>query len=297
MFGYVKPLVAELKVAEYEKYRAVYCGVCREIGKCSGQLSRLGLSYDLVLLCAVRMVLEDMVPEFEPFRCPAHLHEKRLIMKPNGAAGFTAAVYALLAAAKNKDDIADEKGIRAVKPVLLKPICTHMEKCGTKKLSEEVLAEIEARLGELTRLEVNGSTSADETSDAFGEVLSYVFSLGLDGEKARIAETIGHTVGKFIYMCDACDDLKADVSRHRYNPLYGGWGELALENGSISPIFKESVGMSTRIMLEPLGEAAEKLPGGHIMTPIIKNIIYLGLPASLEGVLAKHDGSNKNKGK
>ena len=57
MFGYVRPFAPEMKVAEYEMYRGVYCGVCREIGRTSGQLSRFALTYDIVMLCAVRMAL------------------------------------------------------------------------------------------------------------------------------------------------------------------------------------------------------------------------------------------------
>ena len=46
MFGYVMPYVPTLQVQEYELYRAVYCGLCREMGRITGQASRLTLSYD-----------------------------------------------------------------------------------------------------------------------------------------------------------------------------------------------------------------------------------------------------------
>lgn len=60
------------KVAEYEKYRAAYCGLCVCIGRATGQISRVTLSYDLVFLAAVRMVLEGITPEFKPMRCLVH---------------------------------------------------------------------------------------------------------------------------------------------------------------------------------------------------------------------------------
>ena len=286
MFGYVRPYTPELKVAEYEKYRAVYCGLCREIGRTSGQLSRMGLTYDIVLLCSVRMVLEEIEPEFTKFRCVAHLATEKPLLCPNSATEFTAAVFAALASAKNDDDLSDESGLRRIKPIILAPLMAHMKKCAEKKLSEEITHTTATLLEKLTQLEKNGCPSADETSDAFGDVLGYLFSLGLDGEKRDIAETFGRCVGKFIYICDAVDDLTEDKKHKRYNPLLNGWGDMAISEDRISDIVKESVRTSVPISLEALGEAAEKLNACHIMTPIIKNIIYLGLPASLEKIFS-----------
>jgi hypothetical protein len=31
MFGYLRPLIPELKVSEYHRYRANYCGLCRAV--------------------------------------------------------------------------------------------------------------------------------------------------------------------------------------------------------------------------------------------------------------------------
>ena len=36
MFGYIRPLVGEMKVRENEMFRAVYCGLCRSMGKHTG---------------------------------------------------------------------------------------------------------------------------------------------------------------------------------------------------------------------------------------------------------------------
>ena len=46
MFGYVRPHRGELLVREYQQYKAVYCQLCRQLGKDYGVLARLTLSYD-----------------------------------------------------------------------------------------------------------------------------------------------------------------------------------------------------------------------------------------------------------
>ena len=285
MFGYVRPFVPEMKVGEHEKYRSAYCGLCRSMGDVTGQLSRFTLSYDFVFLAAVRMVLCDIKPEYETFRCAVHITKKRLVMKSNEALRYAAALSSILAEAKVKDDISDERGIAKLKPCLLRPLLSGMSKRGGKLFPLDCEREISGFLHSLSVLEEAKCPSADETAEVFGDVLAFVFSIGLDGEKKELASKIGRSIGRFIYMCDAADDLADDAKRGRYNPLLYGWGELALTDGKMSDMVRDSVMTSAPIDLEALGEAVEMLDASHEMTPIVKNIVYLGLPAAMKRIL------------
>lgn len=285
MFGYVRPFAPEMKVMEYEKYRGIYCGLCRAMGKVTGQLSRLTLSYDFVFLAATRMVLCGIEPEFESFRCATHPTKKRLIMKTNPALEYTAALSAVLAEAKILDDITDERGTERLKSALLHPSLKSMAKRGCKILPDGSDMDVKKLLGNLAVLENAECDSADMTADAFGGVLEYVFSLGLEGEARELAGKIGKYIGRFVYMCDAADDLVADIKKGRYNPIANGWGELALTDGEMSDIVRDSIMTSTPIDLEALSDAVEMLNPSHEMTPIIKNIVYLGLPAAMKRIL------------
>ena len=292
MFGYVRPFVPEMKVSEYEQYRAVYCGMCREIGRTDGQLARLALSYDIVLLCSVRMVLDGILPEYERVRCFAHPTKKRLVLKPNAATRFTASVFSALVSSNIADDLSDEHGIRRLKPLALAPLAAHLEKQARAALPDGTVEKAKELLARLTALENEKCPSADDTSSAFGEVLALLFSVGLDGEKRDIAGVFARSVGKFIYMCDAVDDLQDDEKHGRYNPLRYGWGELALDGGKVSPVVRDAVRTGTMLCLAPLEDALERLDNTHPLTPIIKNIVYLGLDKSLEKILS---GRNKTE--
>ena len=114
MFGYVKAHTPELKVAEYEYYRSVYCGLCRSMGKCTGQCSRLTLSYDFAFLALVRIALSDEKVGFKRRRCVAHPVRKRSMMEPNSVLEYCAYAAALLSYHKLSDDIADEKGLKRI---------------------------------------------------------------------------------------------------------------------------------------------------------------------------------------
>ncbi|MBQ2725975.1 MAG: hypothetical protein IJF78_09725 [Clostridia bacterium] len=284
MFGYVRPLTGELKVAEYERYRGVYCGVCRAMGKVTGQLSRLTLSYDMVLLACVRMILTGIQPEFCPMRCAAHPMNRRAVLCGNDALQYTAAVSGMLTAAKNRDDRADERGMNRIIPTLLSPASESFSRRGSKYLPDNAGETMKTLLSELTALERENCDSADRAASVFGELLGYAFSAGLEEEARDTAYRMGYSTGRFVYLCDAAEDLPEDAAKGRYNPLLTGWGDLALQDGMISPIAAQSVKTAANIDLEPLGEAAEELDGKHPLTPIVKNIVYLGLPAAMERV-------------
>ena len=294
MYGYVRPLVAELRVGEYERYRAVYCGLCRSIGRLTGMLSRFSLSYDFTFFAAVRMILEGTLPEFAEHRCFVHPFGRRLMTEDNPALAFSAAVSALFVTEKTGDGLRDERGFSRAKAVLRRPLTSLMDRRAAKLLPPDAEGTFSALMRELDEAERGGCESADRAADLFGDVLAYAFSLGLGGEEAEIARTLGHGAGRFVYLCDAAEDLPGDVKKGRYNPLYAGWGPLALTDGALSPMLKESLRVSVPLGLLSMGKAADRLEGAHPLTSVVRNIVYLGLPAVLNRVL---DGVPVGKGK
>lgn len=96
MFGYVRVRRSELRVREYEYYQSIYCGLCRRMGQCTGQCSRLSLSYDLAYLALLRMALTGEKTVIRERRCIAHPFHKRKMMEPGDALTYAARVSALL---------------------------------------------------------------------------------------------------------------------------------------------------------------------------------------------------------
>ena len=50
MFGYVRPVRAELKCKDFDLYRAAYCSLCRCLRQRYGVVSTMFLSYDCTFL-------------------------------------------------------------------------------------------------------------------------------------------------------------------------------------------------------------------------------------------------------
>lgn len=278
MFGYVKPYVPDLRVRENEMYRALYCGLCRSMGVHTGCISRLTLSYDFVFLAAVRCVLEKCPVEVKAGRCAVHPLRRRPIIQDNSALAYSAACAAVLARAKTEDDVRDTHGMRRLFSKLLLLPTGRMEK---KALREADVPRdtIYNCLSRLSSLEDAMCPSLDDTADTFGDLLAAVFAHGLEGSEKRIAETVGKSIGKYIYVIDAADDAEDDKKSGSYNPL------------NISPVSPDALSAAVRLELEGAAAAAELIDTGSYpeLGEIIRNTLYEGLPKIADKIFKKCD--------
>ncbi len=288
MLGYIRTDTPELRVRDYECYRALYCGLCRQMGACTGQCSRMTLSYDFVFLAAVRMALTGEVPKFHKKRCLVHPLRKRNSVVDSPTLRYCADASALLVYWKNRDDLADEKGLRRLRARLLTPFLLGAYR-RAKKREPELDCSVQRRLTALADYEkdVAAHVGADEPAVLFGELLSDLLSYGLEGTEARIASSVGLAVGRWIYLVDAADDFEADVKKHRFNPY------RALFDSRIGAEEKEEI-RTALLRLLSQAEAAYALLPPHPteeLRAIIDNILYLGLPKCADRVLSVSNGT------
>ena len=277
MFGYVKPVKAELLVREDEFYRATYCGVCRAMKKHTGALSNVTLSYDSVFLALVRMLyIKDESFGVEKRRCIAHPLKSRAMLKENPAIEYTARAFAILTYYKMADDLQDEKLSRRLLVTLCRPIASSAKRRASMKPLAEI---IKTKLDAITLLEKSGCKSVDDGAELFGELLGEVFAFGLDDSARLVPYECGRRLGRFIYSADAAEDYEKDRKSGAYNPYvlsYGG-AELTEEN-------KQSIKCALLLECKGIEAAANLLPYGTRATieNIINNVIYLGLVKRIE---------------
>ena len=280
MFGYIKPFVPDLRVREHELYRAIYCGLCRSMGRHTGCASRLTLSYDFAFLCAVRLALEKTKMDVKVTSCALSPWKRRPIMEDNPALSYCAAAAAILTREKVQDDINDSKGFAKLTPSLLMPAAKSIAKKALKYDSTLPVESISRGLSELSRLEAENCPSVDRVADCFGDVLSAIFAHGLSGSEKAIASAIGKSIGRVIYVLDAADDTEKDKKKGNYNPL------------NIEPISPESLSLAVRLELSR-AEAAVNLmdfEGSIELRELIYNILYEGLPKEADRIFGKEKG-------
>ena len=227
MFGYVRARRADLRVREDMLYRGVYCGLCRAMGKCTGQCSRLTLSYDMVFLYLVRASLLGITPALKRGWCAVHPFCRRPVAARDAELDYAARASAVLVYGKLRDDLADERGARRFCRRLLAPV---LRGAARRADMEAVAEKVNACLAELSALEAAETASVDAPADCFGRLLAAVFAAGLTGDAETVARAVGYRTGRWIYVADAADDLAADAKSGSYNPflaLYGGMPDAA----------------------------------------------------------------------
>ncbi len=288
MFGYVKPCREELRVREYELYRALYCGICHRMRKKTGFLSSLSLSYDAVFLALCRMLVRDRSLCFAARRCVAHPFKKRPCIEGNAEIDYAARAFAVLAYEKLRDDYRDGGFFRRLSLLFVLPAFRRAAK--RARLPALSLA-VKQSLDRLHRLEDEKTPSVDAPAAEFGALLSLVFTEGIEGEHQKTLGEIGFLLGKFIYAADAADDCREDLKRGSYNPY-----ALTYPPEALTESLPESIPLALRLSLAPLAEAVEKLPfaDADAASEIIKNTIYLGLPDRIAR-LGKKDARKKER--
>ncbi len=289
MFGYVKPYVPALTVAQYEAYRGAYCGLCRTMGRLTGQISRMTLNYDLAFLAIFRLAAEKVPSEFERRGCVAHPFSRRTHMKQNSVLEYCAAASAVLTAGKVRDDVADERGFEKFKAQMISPVANSMVRRVRDRVGE-LEAEIGNSLEELSAIESAKTASLDAPAKISGEVLGAVASFGLEGDASKIAAEIGRALGKIIYVFDAADDLSGDIKSEKYNPLALIYDEPFEDPAADRPLLKKVIAdeLYTALGIEANRAAAsfELLDDTGIATckGIVTNVLTLGLRAEAERI-------------
>ncbi len=291
MFGYVKTYTPEMKVADYEYYRGAYCGLCRSMGKCTGQCSRMTLSYDFAFLALIRLSLTGDKVCFKRRRCLAHPMRKRSVMERNPQLDYCSYSAALLTYHKLLDDISDESGKKKLLALLVRPTVSGMRRRSIKRGGvSELDTLIEEKLSALAEFEHSGEASVDTPADIFGELLSEIVGYGFEGAREKIARNIGYHVGRWIYITDAIDDHAEDVKRGRYNPFALLYGD------DIDERERALIADALKNELCDVERALDLIDFGddRALENIIRNVFYLGMPRTVETVLSGAENGKKD---
>lgn len=283
MFGYIVPEKPEMKIKEYELFRAYYCGVCRSIGKRHGQLSRLSLNYDSAFLAVLLSAVDNGKVKALKKRCIAHPVEKRHMVCDSGIVDYASDINILLAYYNLEDKKRDDgKFVPKAAMLLLKRTFRKLRKQYSAKCSV-----IEERLKDLEQLEKSHCPSMDMAAEPFARLMEEVTAyepLSKDEKREKALRWIGYNLGKWIYLLDAFDDLEKDILSGSYNPLvyqyrYGGQ-DIAEFKQSIL----DRVEFNLTYSLGEISKAFELLDV-KINKGILENIIYMGMRRKTEKIL------------
>ena len=271
MFGYIRVLKDELKIKEYNVFRAYYCGLCKTLKTEYGFFARMGLNYDSVFLSLLlSSVIGDKAIACGE-RCMANPIKKRPVMQKNQSLSYSAGVMMILAMLKLKDNIRDEKSVKAMitYALLWRARRKLMKRYG------DLYQKCNEHINTLSGLETAKCTSVDEAAHAFAKVTETVFVPDFIEEEStrRILSHMGYLLGRVIYLFDAFEDKEQDQKNGSYNPY------LLAESVPSGEEFENAITFT----LSAIASDYELLTLRY-NKPILDNIIYLGLPDTLKRV-------------
>lgn len=285
MFGYVKPYNPELRVRELEEYKAVYCGLCKQLGRSFGVFARFTLSYDFAFLAMLKTALDsEICPETERCACIAHPFCKRIRVRENAAMQMAARAAMISVYYKLLDDRADEGFFRRIGAVLLLPFAKRARRKALAfadgAAADEAAAKMSAAQGQLEAEKCQiPDAAAEPTANFLAAVLK---NCAATAEQAAVLERFGYLLGRYVYLCDALDDLEDDRQRGRYNPFLYAGGEAAI--AAKNALFLTTAELSDDFDLLEI----------HRYEGILENIIRIGLRAEVIRIEKKLKGGDKH---
>lgn len=265
MFGYVNIYKDELKIKDYNVFRAYYCGLCRSVGKRS-HAARLALSYDMTFLALLLSALSDEPPQTKLMRCVAHPFHRRASVVCDRAVEYAADMSVLLDYLKLADDARDDKSIKAYIGMLF--LWRGAKRTAAKYPRES--EKIKEQLARLSSLEDVRCKSIDETADCFAKILETLFvpEFIKDENTRRTLSWLGYNIGRWIYIIDAYADYEKDLKTKSYNPFICADVNISEE--------KELLENSLTYTLASAASSFELLDIKK-NGAVLENIIYIGL--------------------
>lgn len=281
MFGYIKPFRPELRLREDEEYKAVYCGLCKELGRSFGLFARMTLSYDFAFMAMFFMALdEDICPSYEKCSCIAHPFKKRCRCCENRAVSLSAKAAMILTYYKLKDDLADKGFFKKIAAAFLMPFASSARKKALAFGNEAKFIDNAAAkmMEEQQKLEKENCGISDMAAEPTAKFLEELISLGGNGKNEPVLRRFGYLLGRYIYLCDAIDDLESDRKNKNYNPFLLS-GEDALSEAK-AVLFMTVAELSDDLDLLELKRYKET----------VENTVSLGLKSEVERIINKKGG-------
>ncbi len=261
MFGYVVAHKPELKMKEFYKYKAYYCGLCKVLRERYGFLGQVTLTYDMTFLVMLLTSLYESETKQEEHRCVVHPAKKQKMLY-NEITEYAADMNMILTYYKLLDDWKDESsslglvGLRLLHKSYRELEKKYPEKC---KVIRKCLALLE-------KCEQRGEENIDITARYFGKLMGELFVYKNDVWEKTLRR-MGFYLGKFIYIMDAFDDVEKDLQKDNYNALIPLYMEEDFE--------EKCAGMLNFILAECTSQF-EKLPCVED-AEILRNILYAGV--------------------
>ena len=285
MFGYISPARPYLYIKDLDLYKAMYCGICKSMGKYCGQISRLTLNYDVTFLSVFLHNVAGEDVEIKRERCAVHWLKRRPVVKFDGITERLASLNVILAYYKLTDDIEDENRGK-FKRIFFK----RAYKRAAKK--EPSLNKIvNDRYCELSKIEKENCSSLDYAAEPFAMMMKEICREILQEKGGGAALEFAYNVGKWLYLIDALDDFEKDKKSGSYNVFVAAYPDA--ENFKILiNEHRDDIYLTFSSVISKLKEVNEETEY-KFNRDLTDNIVLKGIPYKTEQIIKKEENQCK----
>lgn len=273
MFGYIIVNKGEMKFREFDIYQSFYCGICRDLKRKYGVCGQIAISYDMTFLAILLTGLydDDTQTRRGSCKCVAHPFESHET-RNNVFTEYAADMNMIFAYYKCRDDWEDER--KVWKLLYGKLLEGKTEKL--KRVYTEKVRKLDLLMRDFSDAEKSGKADIDMLGGLFGKVMAEMVAVRED-EWAESLRRLGFFLGKFIYLCDAYEDIEHDIKKGTPNPLKQKYGSID---------FEEECRTILMMMMSECCKEFERLPILENVE-ILRNILYSGVWCRYEAVHEK----------
>ena len=263
MFGYIIPDQQAMTPEARDRYRTAYCGLCRRAAALHGMAGRMTLSYDLTFLnLLLSSLYEGETPAVaETGRCPVH-PIRPIHWRYSGPTDYCADIGLALHYYSARDKWQDDRSPAGL--AYMKLLDQHRRQAEARW--PRACQAITDGLDQLARYEAEGCEDLDLVSGSFGGLMAELFDYKQDRWSPEL-RTIGYSIGKYIYLLDAWDDLDRDKRKGAYNPL---------RRISAEPDYQDQMREIFELLLAQAAGAFRRLPCVEDVD-LLENILYSGI--------------------
>lgn len=287
MFGYLQIQKSELLVRESEAYKAVYCGLCRQMGKDYSVFTRFMLSYDCTFYAMLLMSLNRSCKGFKDGRCTCNPLKKCKFATDSGDAYRKAAAFSMISVYyKIIDDIQDSGFLKKFLCRIIKPFFSHQRKKAADKYPD-----IDKAVSDMMKMQYDAEhaekPSVDMSAHPTALMLAAVLSAEAHDEiQKRVLYEFGYHIGRWVYLVDAADDIEKDIKSNGFNPFVNKKTGEVKSSDFIKAVLNQSLARAYD---------AYNLLNFTDFKGILDNMMLLGFPASQNRVTSKLDTEVNNE--
>ncbi len=287
MFGYIKTDLPNMYIKDTVLYQAMYCGLCKGIGKTCGQKARFVLNYDLTFLSVLLHNLTCVDVKVEKEHCVVHPIRKRSIASVDNLTERIAYLNVILAYYKLSDDVIDN-GRGKIKRSFFNSAYKK-----AKKNEPEIDKIVKKRYEELLKLEKAKCDSMDIVADPFGNMMQDIVEVIIHDNITEEIIELAYYLGKWIYLIDALDDFNKDKRKNNFNVFINMYPSINTKEQLLDDA-KQDLTVVFASVLNRIAELAGKL-NYKFNHDLIDNVLYRGLVLQTKRIMEKEKCKNTSK--